>query len=221
MTRILDIFFASLALAMFTPFLIPIILILLFTGERKVFYFQERIGKHGVTFKLVKLVTMYENSPNTGTGTITTKDDPRILPIGKYLRKSKINELTQIWNVLVGDMSLIGPRPLTNETFNYYSKDTSEYILKVRPGLSGIGSILFRSEENLLISNANPKIFYRDIIAPYKGKLEEWYVQNTNVRLYMLAIFITIWTVIFPKSKIIWKVFKSLPKPPAELECFR
>ena len=95
---------------------------------------------------------MVKNSPNIGSGTITLKDDPRVLPFGKFLRKTKINELPQLINVLKGDMSFIGPRPLTNETFNYYQSSVQEKISKrkVRPGLSGIGSIFFRNEEKFI-----------------------------------------------------------------------
>jgi len=218
MERIFDIFFSSLALIMLSPLLIPIILILKFTGEGEIFFFQERIGKEGKVFRLIKFVTMLKDSPNIGTGTVTMKGDPRVLPVGKVLRKSKINELPQLLNIFFGDMSVIGPRPLTHQTFESYSKKTQEIINKVRPGLSGIGSIIFRGEEEIMHGSSASVDFYNNIIAPYKGSLEEWFVLNKGLYIYFLSIFITLWTVLIPKSKIAWKVFKDIPEPPKELK---
>ena len=220
MIRILDVFFSIIALVIFAPILLPIILTLACTGEGKVFYLQERVGKNGTTFKIIKLATMYADSPHMGSGTITIKDDPRILPFGKYLRKTKINEFTQLLNVVFGDMSLIGPRPLTKENFNYYCDEAAREIIKMRPGVSGIGSIIFRSEEKLLTSISDYKEFYKNVIAPYKGELEIWYVKNANLGLYMLTIALTVVTLVFPENRLIWSCFKSLPKPTGELKQF-
>lgn len=216
--RFLDIFFSSLALLILFPLLAPIVLILKFSGEGEIFFLQERIGKGGEIFKLLKFATMLKDSPNIGTGTITMKEDPRVLPVGKFLRKTKINELPQLLNILLGDMSVIGPRPLTAETFDSYSAETQEIIKKVRPGLSGIGSIIFRAEEEIMHRSLASVDFYFNIIAPYKGSLEKWFVSNKGIYVYFLAIFITIWAVIFPRTKIAWRVFKNLPEPPVELK---
>tara|TARA_Y100000816_G_C26077990_1_gene567709 strand:- start:1117 stop:1623 length:507 start_codon:yes stop_codon:yes gene_type:complete len=160
---------------------------------------------------------MLKDSPNIGTGTVTMKNDSRILPIGKYLRKTKINELPQLFNIFVGDMSVIGPRPLTLQTFSAYSIDTQEIIKKVRPGLSGVGSIIFRGEEDIMFGVSASVDFYKNIIAPYKGSLEEWFVSNKGLYIYFMAIIITIWIILIPKTRIPWKIFKNLPKPPEEL----
>ena len=216
--RFLDIFFSSLALLVLFPLLVPIVLILKFSGEGEIFFLQERIGKGGEVFKLFKFATMLKDSPNIGTGTVTMKEDPRVLPVGKFLRKTKINELPQLLNILLGDMSVIGPRPLTSQTFVSYSVETQEIIKKVRPGLSGIGSIIFRGEEEIMHGSSASVDFYSNIIAPYKGSLEEWFVNNKGIYIYFLAIFITIWAVISPRTKIAWRVFKNLPEPPVELK---
>ena len=108
-------------------------------------------------FKLYKFATMLKNSPNIGTGTITIENDPRVLPFGHFLRKSKINELPQLINILLGDMSVIGPRPLTPENNNLYSENVKDKLAKVRPGLSGVGSIIFRDEES---SSENLRLFW-------------------------------------------------------------
>lgn len=216
--RFLDIFFSSLALLVLFPLLVPIVLILKFSGEGEIFFLQERIGKGGEVFKLFKFATMLKDSPNIGTGTVTMKEDPRVLPVGKFLRKTKINELPQLLNILLGDMSVIGPRPLTSQTFVSYSVETQEIIKKVRPGLSGIGSIIFRGEEEIMHGSSASVDFYSNIIAPYKGSLEEWFVNNKGIYIYFLAIFITMWAVISPRTKIAWRAFKNLPEPPVELK---
>lgn len=218
MDRFFDIFFSGLALLVLFPLLVPIVLVLRFSGEGEIFFLQERIGKDGNSFKLFKFATMLKDSPNIGTGTVTMKDDPRVLPIGKFLRKTKINELPQILNILFGDMSFIGPRPLTTQTFESYSFKTQEIVMKVRPGLSGIGSIIFRDEEEIMHGASASVDFYNNIIAPYKGSLEEWFVSNKSIYIYFLAIFTTVWAVFFPTTKIAWRVFKNLPEPPKELK---
>jgi lipopolysaccharide/colanic/teichoic acid biosynthesis glycosyltransferase len=215
--RFFDILFSGLAIVALSPMLVPLIIVLIFTGEGKVFFRQARIGKGKRALKLLKFATMLENSPNIGTGTITTKNDPRILPVGRLLRKTKINELPQLLNIFLGDMSIIGPRPLTKETFSFYPSQTQSSISLVRPGLSGMGSIIFRNEEEIIQTQGNAKEFYASQIAPYKGELEKWYVSRANIFIYFALIFLTVWVVLFPKSRIVWKIFKSLPKPPSSL----
>ena len=217
MERFFDIILSGLALLVLSPIFIIVIFILKLTGEGEIFFLQERVGKDGKLFKLYKFATMLKDSPNIGTGTITTKEDPRVLPVGKFLRKTKINELPQLLNIFFGHMSVIGPRPLTCETFESYSIDIKEIIKSVKPGLSGIGSIIFRDEEEIMDGEMATINFYNNTIAPYKGSLEIWFVSNKSLYIYFVAIFVTIWAVINPKSKIAWKLFSNLPKPPKEL----
>ena len=218
MERFFDIFFSLIALLLLSPLLVPLVITLRLTGEGEVFFLQERIGKHGKTFNLFKFATMQKNSPNIGTGTVTMKNDPRVLPIGRFLRKTKINELPQILNILNGDISIIGPRPLTDQTFSLYHKRTQDFIKKVQPGLSGIGSIIFRDEEEIMHGSKASVDFYASVLAPYKGELEEWFVKNKGLYIYFAAIFVTVWAVIIPRTNIAWRIFKGLPKPPNELK---
>lgn len=218
MERIFDILFSGLALLVLSPLLVLIVLILRFSGEGEVFFIQGRIGKGGEVFKLFKFATMLKNSPNMGTGTVTMKGDPRVLPVGKFLRKAKINELPQLLNIFYGDMSIIGPRPLTAQTFGLYSPNAQKIVTNVRPGLSGVGSIIFRGEEEIMHGASASIDFYDNVIAPYKGSLEEWFVSNKGLYIYFIAICMTVWTVLVPTTKIAWKMFKDLPKPPAELK---
>ena len=136
MRRLLDIVFSGLALLVLSPLLLPIAVALRMSGEGEVFYVQNRIGRAKRPFGLYKFATMLKNSPNLGTGTVTVKHDPRVLPLGLFLRKSKINELPQLLNILVGDMSLIGPRPQTQRCFDAFPAASQIAIIKVRPGLS-------------------------------------------------------------------------------------
>jgi lipopolysaccharide/colanic/teichoic acid biosynthesis glycosyltransferase len=218
MIRIYDIFFSILSISFLLPLFIITILILSLTGEKEVFYLQNRVGKNGKLFKLIKFATMLKNSPNIGSGTITLENDERVLPVGKFLRKTKINELPQLFNVLFGNMSLIGPRPLTMENFYKYRIDIQKLIATVKPGLSGIGSIIFRDEEKLLSNSDRPIEFYDEVITPYKGNLEKWFVENYNIKMYFKSIILTAWIIIFPMSKAKWFFFKTLPKVPKKLK---
>ena len=220
MQRFLDIFFSTISIIFFSPLFIFIILLLRFTGEGEVFYLQERVGKDKNIFRLFKFVTMVKNSSNMGTGYVTVKDDPRVLPVGRFLRKTKINELPQLFNIFLGHMSVIGPRPQSKRCFDAFLKEHQEYIVKVRPGLSGIGSIIFRDEEKMLSKNEDNIDFYDNIISPYKGSLEVWYVKNKNLRKYFLLIFLTIWAVLNKKSNLHWIIYKDMPQPPTELKYF-
>ncbi|MFL2716288.1 MAG: sugar transferase [Gammaproteobacteria bacterium] len=193
-------------------------LILRVTGEGEIFFLQKRVGLGGRNFKLYKFATMLKDSPNIGTGTVTVKNDPRILPIGGFLRKTKINELPQLINIFNGDMSMIGPRPQTQRCFDVFPLSSKNEIVKVRPGLSGIGSIVFRNEEDMMHANNNPDKFYDEIVMPYKGSLEEWYVSHESLFTYFSLIVLTAWVVLCSNSDLAWKVFRNLPEPPAELK---
>ena len=120
MIRAIDFLLALIAIIFLLPIFIIIVPILRFTGEGEVFYFQERYGLSGKKFNILKFATMKKDSPNLDGGMLTVENDPRILPIGHFLRASKINELPQIINILIGDMSIIGPMSLTEEIISYY-----------------------------------------------------------------------------------------------------
>ena len=218
MQRLFDIFFSSIALIILSPLLLPLMFLLRITGEGEIFFLQNRVGKNAMHFKLYKFATMLKDSPNMSSGTITLHNDPRVLPLGKFLRKSKINELPQLINIFKGDMSIIGPRPQTQRCFNAFSYDSQKEIVKIRPGLSGIGSIAFRNEEEMMNTNNEPDRFYDEVVMPYKGTLEQWYVGNYKITTYFILIFLTILAVIFSSSGLIWNIFRSLPLPPKELK---
>lgn len=219
MIRVFDILLSGIALILLLPVLAPIILVLRLTGEGEVFYRQQRVGKGGRAFGLLKFATMLKASPNIGTGLITLENDPRVLPFGRFLRKTKINELPQLINILAGDMSIIGPRPQAPPHFEVFPEHVKRELIKVRPGLSGIGSIVFRNEERLLSEAAGShEHLYSAVIAPYKGELELWFIRNHGLGLYFLLIALTVLIVIFPRASAYQRLLRDLPSPPKELQ---
>ncbi len=216
--RLIDFFSALTALLVLSPLLVLVAILLRLTGEGEVFFRQNRVGYRGKEFGLLKFSTMLKDSPNLGTGTITVTDDPRVLPVGKFLRSTKINELPQLFNIVEGKMSLIGPRPQTQRCFNAFPESAQSEIIQIRPGLSGVGSIAFRAEERMMADAHDADRLYDEVIMPYKGLLEKWYVSNQSLKNYFLLIFITAWVVVFPSSRILWRVFRDLPEPPEQLK---
>ena len=216
--RSLDILFSGLAIVAFSPILLPVMIALKLSGEGEVFFTQKRVGKNGELFNLLKFATMLKDSPNIGSGTVTLKDDPRVLPLGKILRKTKINELPQLINIFRGDMSVVGPRPQTLRCFDVFPEEFQKKITLVRPGLSGLGPIIFRDEENILSDNSQALDFYDEVIAPYKGAVESYYIDCCSMFMYFKVIYVTIWVVCFPDSKIVWNLFPELPHPPQSLK---
>lgn len=217
MTRFFDILFSLLALIVLTPFMIPIMIGLKLTGEHDIFYRQERIGRYGKPFMLIKFATMKRNSPNLPGGLFTSEDDPRILPMGRFLRKTKVNELPQLLNILKGDMSVIGYRPTVMKSYQKFPLSVREKISYTRPGLSGIGSVVFRDEEKILQNMKNKEEFNDRVIVPYKGELEVWYTNHRSVINYFKLILLTIDSVFNPTSHR-WKTsFDDLPSVPNEL----
>ena len=215
--RVFDIILSVLAMMLLSPIFISTAILLRFTGEKQTFYYQQRIGLGGKRFSIIKFATMLKNSPNIGSGSITVKNDPRVLPVGRILRKTKVNELPQLFNVLIGEMSFIGPRPHVERDLHGVPSEIKNITLPVRPGLSGIGSIIFRDEEVFLHSQSDPRKFYDEIIAPYKAKLEVWYVKNKGYYVYFSLILLTVIVVLTKRSDLAFRIFSDLPPLPIQL----
>lgn len=200
MKRIFDLIIAVPALLVFLPFGLVIALILRFTGEGWIFFVQERVGLGASRFGLLKFATMLLDSPKSGT--ITSKHDPRILPFGRYLRVTKINELPQILNVIKGDMSIVGPRPLAEKEFFLYPDNIQEVIRKMKPGLTGMGSLFLRNEENILFESKKEKTqCYVEDVLPLKGTLEKWYFEHRSFWLDMKIIAATALAIVLPGAR--------------------
>jgi lipopolysaccharide/colanic/teichoic acid biosynthesis glycosyltransferase len=210
--RLFDIVASLLAILVFSPLLIPVMIVLRCTGEGEVFYPQERIGRGGKAFQILKFATMLKNSPNMTGGDITAKNDPRVLPVGRVLRKAKINELPQLLNVFKGDMSVIGPRPFTPGIARMFPASHWQTVAALRPGLSGVGSLVFRDEEALLGQGADRARIYQDVIVPAKMELEAWYAANQSLGLDLKLIFLTVVAVIQPGFDV-YAALRTLPPP--------
>lgn len=219
--RLFDIFVSGLVLLILSIPLAFIIILLKLTGEREAFYFQERVGYLGEIIKVTKFVTMVKDSPNIGTKDITLRNDPRVLPVGKFLRKAKLNEVPQFWDVLVGKLSLVGWRPLMPQGFADYPQQVREEIVKVKPGLTGIGSLVFRDEEAIIAraekEGRDLRACYREDIMPYKGALEVWYVANAGLWTDLKIMFGTAIAVLRPGWTGYFGWFQDLPKPESEI----
>jgi lipopolysaccharide/colanic/teichoic acid biosynthesis glycosyltransferase len=218
MTRIFDIFFSGIAIIVLFPFMIPIMIGLKLTGEHYIFYGQTRVGRYGQDFKLLKFATMLKNSPSLPGGLYTSTNDPRILPMGKFLRKTKINELPQLVNIFIGQMSIVGYRPTVREHYDAYSDNIRRKLYNLKPGLTGIGSIVFRNEEEILQQFEDKKYFHEKIINPYKGMLECWYANRNSIVNYFKTIVVTTIVVLNGTSSVWKRAFKDLPPIPFELQ---
>ena len=212
--RSLDFIVSLIVIFLLLPFLLPICIVLRCTAEGEIFYLQERMGFKNHKFKIFKFATMLKDSLNLGTGSITLTGDFRVTRIGKYLRSTKINELPQLYNILKGDISIVGPRPVLEQDWLLYPDTIRDKIYDVKPGLTGIGSIIFRDEESIIsnINDEEPHIYFKRVIAPFKGELEMWYQEHRSFLLDFKLIFMTAWVIVFPTSKLYEKWFKALPK---------
>ncbi|HYC41306.1 MAG TPA: sugar transferase [Chitinophagaceae bacterium] len=208
--RAFDFIFSLAALVLLSPIFLLIMLVLAFTGEREIFYFQERIGYRNRPFRIWKFATMLKNSPNIGTGVITLRNDPRVTSVGRFLRRTKLNELPQLFNVLIGEMSFVGPRPQMKKGFDLYPPEVQAVIYNTPPGITGIGSIIFRDEEKIVSESSDIEATYRQIFA-YKGELETWYQRKISLYTDLMILFLTAWYLFASGSRLAYRVFPSLP----------
>lgn len=214
--RFFDLICSSSTVLLLSPLLIPIMIVLKFTGEGYIWYFQERVGYKNRKFSIYKFATMLKDSPNMAGGLITLKRDPRLTPLGGFLRTTKINELPQLINIIKGDMSIVGPRPLMQKSFEQYSSDVQSVVYNVKPGLTGIGSIIFRDEEKLITkvkdAGGDAWDFYAYTIYPFKGELEIWYKNHFGFWTDLKIIFLTVLVILYPENDFANQWFPDLPK---------
>ena len=214
--RIFDIISSTIVIFIISPILLPIIVLLRLTSEGEVFYLQKRMGYKNKTFMIFKFATMLKNSSKMKGGYITVKNDPRLTYMGDFLRRTKINEVPQLLNIIYGHMSVVGPRPVMPISFEAYPVEVKKIIYDSKPGLTGIGSIVFRDEEKLITDHKNNggdiENYYKNVIYPFKGKLEIWYKNNSSIHVDFILIILTIWVILFPESRIYEKILTDLPK---------
>lgn len=214
--RLFDVVLALGIVLLIAPLMVPIMIGLKLTGEGYIFYLQDRVGYKNRNFKIFKFATMLLNSPNMKGGIFTARNDPRLTPMGGFLRKTKINELPQLINILRGEMSFVGPRPVMPQSFAEYPQHVQNVIYNVQPGITGVGSIVFRDEEEI-INTAKERgedvaELYGTQIYGYKGELEAWYQGKHSFLLDMTILFCTGWVILFPKSKLLFKLYPDIPR---------
>lgn len=186
--RSFDILAAVFGLLVCAPLFLIISMMILFLMDRPVFFTQGRVGRNGKIFRMVKLRTM---KVAHGGNTITVKGESRITPLGAFLRKYKLDELPEFWNILKGDMSFVGPRP---DVPGYADKleGDDRLILTVRPGLTGVASLRFSYEEELLAKQTDPVKYNDTILFPEKVRIDINYIKNRNFWLDLKIILFTL-----------------------------
>jgi lipopolysaccharide/colanic/teichoic acid biosynthesis glycosyltransferase len=186
MKRGLDILVASIGLLLLAPLMGLIALAVKLDSPGGVFFAHRRVGRYGRPFKVLKFRTMVRDAPKRG-GAITAGHDPRITRVGRILRKTKLDELPQLWNVLKGEMSLVGPRPEVEQYVALWEPTLREKVLSVRPGITGLTQIRYRHEETLLAQQPDPEAYYREVLLPLKLQSDAEYVDRRTL-LYDLCL---------------------------------
>lgn len=192
--RVIDIAFALAGLVLVSPILIPIILLIWRQDGHSPFYVAPRVGKNHREFKMVKLRSMRVNADKNGVAS-TKSDDQRITPLGHLIRRYKLDELSQLYNVLIGDMSLVGPRPNVRSDTDLYTEEEKE-LLSVQPGITDLSSIVFADEGEILKGSDDPDLKYNQVIRPWKSRLGLLYVRNRNVVLDLQLIGLTVLAIV-------------------------
>ena len=195
MKRVFDLFLSIIGLLFLTPIFIFISLLVKLTDKGQVFYKQKRVGKNYKPFMLYKFRTMV-TTDSLGDISFEPGNTPEITPVGKYLRKMKLDELPQLFNVLKGDMSIVGPRPEVEKWVAVYPEQWSK-VLSVKPGITDNASILYRNEEMILASSDDPDKTYKEVILPAKLKCYEEYVKKNSLFGDLKLIFKTLFFIIF------------------------
>jgi len=211
--RVVDIIFSIIGIIISAPILIFFILLIFVTGESSPVFITYRVGKNNMLFRMFKLRTMKKHKEKEMMNSpLTAYNDERISFLGKFLRFSKIDELPQFFNILNGDLSFVGPRPLLPEVFDYYDEKTKKILSKMTPGVTGIASLVFRDEHSLFSkTNLSHEEFYKKEIAPAKGKLEHWYFHNRGFWIDLKILIFTVVHVLFGQIVTIKKRFKGIP----------
>lgn len=198
MLRILDIFFATVALIILSPLGMLIGIWVWIDTQNNPFFIQERVGKNGIIFNIIKFRTMRLNAQQMGGLTIGV-NDKRITRSGYFLRKYKLDELPQCWNILIGDMSMVGPRPELPYFIEKYS-EIQKIVLTVKPGLTDEASIFYKNESEILAEVNNPELYFLEKIVPHKIELNLIFINRQTVWNYLRIIFKTAYCLYFEKN---------------------
>jgi len=207
--RLIDLVVSFCGLILATPILVPVIFLVWIQDFKSPFYIAKRVGRGEKQFNMVKLRSMIINADSSGVDS-TSANDSRITRIGHIIRRFKLDELTQLWNVFLGDMSLVGPRPNVRTETDLYTF-SEKLLLTVRPGITDISSIIFSDEGDILADKKDPDLAYNQLIRPWKSRLGLIYIENQSILLDIQLIIVTVIAVISRDSAIIW-VSRKLEK---------
>ena len=202
MKRLVDILISSISLVILSPIILPVLLLVWVQDWHSPFYIADRVGRGGRTFKMTKVRSMVINADKTGVDS-TGSDDSRITGVGRFIRRYKIDELSQLINVFLGSMSLVGPRPNVQRDVDLYTKEERR-LLVVRPGITDISSIVFSDEGDILTGFEDPDLAYNQRIRPGKGELGLLYVENSSFFLDIKLILVTVVAIFSRNSALRW-----------------
>ena len=207
--RLLDIVISLIGLICFSPILLFASILVWSKDKKSPFYIPPRVGKKGKIFYMVKLRSMVVNADKTGVDS-TSNNDLRITSVGQKIRKYKLDELTQLWNVLLGDMSLVGPRPNVKAEVDLYT-DVEKELLSIKPGITDFSSIVFSDEGKILEDKKDPDLAYHQLIRPWKSRLGLIYIKHRSITLDFEIIIYTLVALISKRTALNW-VSKKLEK---------
>ena len=196
LTRTFDLLLSIIGLLICTPVLLPVVVLVWLGDKKSPFYIAPRVGRYGLPFQMVKIRSMQADADRNGFSS-TSNDDSRITPIGHFVRRFKIDELAQLWNVLIGEMSVVGPRPQVQSGVDLYSS-RERALLSVKPGMTDFASIVFSDEGEILAGHADPDAAYNTLIRPGKSLLGLFYVEKNS---FMSDAFLVILTIVAIFSK--------------------
>lgn len=206
--RLLDIVISLFGLIVFSPILAVVLLLIWKQDYHSPFYIAPRVGKSAKLFNMIKLRSMIVNADKSGVDS-TSVNDTRITPVGHFIRRYKLDEIAQLWNVLIGDMSLVGPRPNVNSETDLYTSEEKK-LLDVKPGITDFASIVFSDEGDILKNEADPDLAYNRLIRPWKSRLGLVYIRHNSVFLDVKIIFYTLVSVLSKAIALDWVVTQLL-----------
>lgn len=214
--RLLDLLVALAGLVVASPVLLPVMFLVWWGDRHSPFYIATRVGRDNRPFRMVKLRSMRIGADKSGVDS-TSAADSRITPVGHFIRRYKLDELTQLWNVLIGDMSLVGPRPNVERETRLYT-DVEQQLLSVKPGITDYASIVFSDEGDILQDQDDPDLAYNQLIRPWKSRLGLFYIERRTFALDVMLVVLTV-VAILSRPKALQAVAHDLESrgAPAEL----
>ena len=215
--RFCDIIFALMGLLVTSPIVLIVIVLKKLAGEQEIFYIKGRVGKGGRLFPFIKLSSMKPAKKGEKTSSLTLSNDSRITPLGHFIRKTKIDEFPQFVNIIRGELSFVGPRALMPKIHKDYTKGVKTELSKIRPGVTGLATVVFRNEAQLLADSdyTDEHQFYKEVIGPAKGAIEMIYTQNQSFILDLTILIVTVWQIFRPESLLgyKWLIYRGYMRP--------